>query len=281
MQATDANPRTKPNSDSAPGRRYWRPAGSLHVEVLERRETLPFRGYSDLYAFAFQAASVPTRFQYRGRLHEVPPGAIILREPGETFGFADPSSVIILLVSPELISRVALEHFGNVKPVHWQTQVVRRSPFSEELLATIGALRNHSSHDANAVASGFIASCITQFREPMREAVSNDLPKAGLARARDMLHARYREPVTLLDLVLASESTSKQRLIRSFRLEFGLTPHQYLTHLRLSRARDLMRHGHDCGEAAHAVGFYDQSQMNRHFIKHVGITPGVYAKASD
>ena len=115
----------------------------------------------------------------------------------------------------------------------------------------------------------------------MTEVVSNDLPKAGLARARDMLHARYREPVTLLDLVVTSESTSKQRLIRSFRREFGLTPHQYLTHLRLSRARDLMRYGHECGEAAHAVGFYDQSQMNRHFIKHVGITPGVYAKASD
>jgi AraC-like DNA-binding protein len=279
MRATDVNPRTKPNLDSAPGRSYWRPAESPHVEVLERRETLPFKGYSDLYAFAFQAASVPTRFQYRGRLHEVPPGAIILREPGETFGFADPSSVIILLISPDLISRVSLEHFGNVKPVHWQTEVVRGSPLSEELLATIGELRNHRGHDANAVASGFIASCITQFREPMREAVSNDLPKAGLARARDMLHARYREPVTLLDLVLASESTSKQRLIRSFRLEFGLTPHQYLTHLRLSRARDLMRCGHDCGEAAHAVGFYDQSQMNRHFMKHVGITPGVYAKA--
>jgi AraC-like DNA-binding protein len=204
----------------------------------------------------------------------------MLCEPGETFGFADPSSVIILLISPDMISRVALEHFGNVKPVHWQTQVARRSPFSEELLATVGALRNHRGQDADAVASGFIASCITQFREPMREAVSNDLPKAGLARARDMLHARYREPVTLLDLVATSESTSKQRLIRSFRREFGLTPHEYLTHLRLSRARDLMRYGHDCGAAAHAVGFYDQSQMNRHFIKHVGITPGVYAKAS-
>jgi AraC-like DNA-binding protein len=281
MRATDVNPSTKPSSDSAPRVRYWRPAGLPHVEVLERRDTPAFRGYSSLYAFAFQAASVPTRLHYRGRLHDVPPGAIMLCEPGETFGFADPSSVIILLISPDMISRVALEHFGNVKPVHWQTQVVRGAPFSAELLATIGALRDHRSQDANAVASGFIASCITQFREPMREAVSNDLSKVGLARARDMLHARYRESVTLLDLVLTSESTSKQRLIRSFQREFGLTPHQYLTYLRLSRARDLMRHGHDCGEAAHAVGFYDQSQMNRHFIKHVGITPGVYARASD
>lgn len=281
MRTPDANPKTKPSSDSTARVRYWRPAGSPHVEVLERRDTPAFRGYSSLYAFAFQAASVPTRLHYRGRLHDVPPRAIMLCEPGETFGFADPSSVIILLVSPDMISRVALEHFEDVKPVHWHTQVVRNPPFSEELLATIGTLRNHRRQDADAVASGFIASCITQFREPMTEAVSHDLPKAGLARARDMLHARYREPVTLFDLVVTSESTSKQRLIRSFRREFGLTPHQYLTHLRLSRARDLMRHGHDCGEAAHAVGFYDQSQMNRHFIKHVGITPGTYAKASD
>jgi AraC-like DNA-binding protein len=30
---------------------------------------------------------------------------------------------------------------------------------------------------------------------------------------------------------------------------------------------------------AHAVGFYDQSQMNRHFIRYYGITPGRYARS--
>jgi AraC-like DNA-binding protein len=203
----------------------------------------------------------------------------MLCEPGETFGFADPSSVIILLISPDLVSRAALEHFEHTRPVHWHTQVVRGPLFSEEVLATIGALHDEHGHAADAVASGFVAGCITQFGEPTRMAVSNDLSKGGLARARDVLHDRYREPVTLLDLMVASGSTSKQRLIHTFRLAFGLTPHQYLTRLRLSLARDLMRHGHDCGEAAHAVGFYDQSQMNRHFRKHIGITPGVYAKA--
>ena len=86
-------------------------------------------------------------------------------EPGETFGFADPSSVVILLVSPDMISRVALEHFGDVKPVHWQTQVVRVAPFSAELLATISALRNHRSQDADAVASGFI-QCLPALKTP-------------------------------------------------------------------------------------------------------------------
>ena len=127
MRAMDVNPRTKPSSDSDPRVRYWRHAGLPHLEVLERRDTPAFRGYSSLYAFAYQAASITTRLHYRGRLHEVPPGAIMLCEPGETFGFADPSSVIILLISPDMTSRVALEHFADVKPVHWHTQVVRGS----------------------------------------------------------------------------------------------------------------------------------------------------------
>jgi AraC-like DNA-binding protein len=134
MRAPDANPKTKPNSDSAPRVRYWRPAGLPHVEVLERRDTPAFRGYSSQYAFAFQAASVPTRLHYRGRLHEVPPGAIMLCEPGETFGFADPSSVIILLISPDMISRVALEHFGNVKPV----QAASESQMNRHFIKHVG-----------------------------------------------------------------------------------------------------------------------------------------------
>ena len=69
------------------------------------------------------------------------------------------------------------------------------------------------------------------------------------------------------------------KLIRSFRVAFGFTPHRYLTQLRLGQARQLLRYGHDSGEVAHAVGFYDQSQMNRHFIRYYGITPGRYARS--
>jgi AraC-like DNA-binding protein len=203
----------------------------------------------------------------------------MLSEPGETFQIPGPSSGIVLFVSPTLISQVALEHFGYVKPVHWRTVVVPRSPLSEALLATIGTLRNDCDHAAKAVVSRFIASCLTQFREPTREAASRDCPKAGLARARDTLHVRYRESVTLEELRLASEATTKQQLIRSFRVAFGFTPHRYLTQIRLGHARQLLRYGHDCGEVAHAVGFYDQSQMNRHFLRHYGITPGRYASS--
>jgi AraC-like DNA-binding protein len=279
MRATDATPTIRPNSGGVAEGQFWRRSALPDVEVIEHHDSPSHRGLSGTYGFAFQPAAVPSHIYYRGRAHDAPPGAVMLSEPGETFKVSGTSSGIILFVSPNLMSRVALEHFGYVKPVHWRTVMVPRSPLSEELLATIGTLRNDCDRAAEAVVSRFIASCITQFREPTREAASSDCPKAGLARARDVLHGRYRESVTLEDLRLASGVTTKQQLIRSFLVSFGFTPHRYLTHLRLGQARQLLRYGHDCGEVAHAVGFYDQSQMNRHFIRHYGITPGRYARS--
>jgi AraC-like DNA-binding protein len=279
MRATDATPTNRPNSGGVAEGQFWRRSTLPDVEVIEHRDSPSHTGITGAYGFAFQPAAVPSRAHYRGRTHIAPHGSVMLSEPGETFKISGPASGVILFASPDLISRIALEHFGYVKPVHWRTVLVPRSPLSEELLATIGTLRNDCERAAEAAVSRFIASCITQFREPTREAAGSDCPKAGLARARDVLHARYRESVTLDDLRRASGATTKQQLIRSFLVAFGFTPHCYLTHLRLGRARQLLRDGHDCGEVAHAVGFYDQSQMNRHFLRQYGITPGRYARS--
>jgi AraC-like DNA-binding protein len=279
MRATDPRPAITPNSGGVAKSQFWRRSALPDVEVLEHRDSASHRGLTTTYAFALQPAAVPGSVYYRGRTHDAPPGVVMLSEPGETFKISGPSSGMILFVSPNLMSQVALEHFGHVKPVHWRTVLVQRPALSEELLATIGTLRNGCDLAAEAVASRFIASCITQFGEPTRQAVSSGGPKVTLARARDILHSSYREPVTLEDLRLASGATTKQQLIRSFKAAFGLTPHRYLTHLRLGLARQLLRCGHDCREAAHAVGFYDQSQMNRHFLRHYRTTPGAYAKS--
>jgi AraC-like DNA-binding protein len=279
MRATDAKPTIRPHSGGVAEGQVWRRSALPDVEVIEHHDSPPHRGITGAYGFAFQPAAVPSRAYYRGRTHDALPGTVMLSEPGETFKIDGPSSGLLLFVSPNLISQVALEHFGYVKPVHWRTVLAPRASLSEELLATLCTLRNDCDRAAAAAVSRFIASCITEFREPTREAAGNDCPKAGLARARDVLHSRYREAVTLDDLVQTAECGTKQRLIRGFRAAFGFTPHRYLTHLRLGHARRLLRYGHDCGGVAHAVGFYDQSQMNRHFISEYGITPGRYARS--
>jgi len=59
----------------------------------------------------------------------------------------------------------------------------------------------------------------------------------------------------------------------------GLTPHTYLTQIRLRAARELLRRGSPLAEAALAAGFYDQSALHRHFKRAYAITPRQYLAA--
>jgi AraC-like DNA-binding protein len=55
-----------------------------------------------------------------------------------------------------------------------------------------------------------------------------------------------------------------------------MPPHAYQTHVRVRRARSLLRDGLPIGAVAARVGFYDQAQLTRHFKRIVGLTPGRY-----
>lgn len=96
-------------------------------------------------------------------------------------------------------------------------------------------------------------------------------------RAIELLRLRLAEAVTLDDLA-AHADLDKFHLCRAFRAQVGLPPHAYLTRLRIMRAKDLLAAGRKPSEIALQVGFYDQSQLNRHFRRIVGTTPGQYAR---
>ena len=102
-------------------------------------------------------------------------------------------------------------------------------------------------------------------------------PRA-VRRARAFLHDALPDKITL-DELAAHAGLDKFHLVRAFRHEVGLPPYEYLTHLRVSRARELLRRGVLVAEAAQAVGFYDESQLHRHFRRIVGLPPGVYARS--
>jgi AraC-like DNA-binding protein len=97
-------------------------------------------------------------------------------------------------------------------------------------------------------------------------------------RARDFLHARFTENVGL-EALASTVRLNRFHLLRVFRAEFGLPPHEYVTHLRVARARTLLAQGVSATAVAAEVGLYDQSQLNRHFKRIVGLTPGQYAQA--
>jgi len=96
-------------------------------------------------------------------------------------------------------------------------------------------------------------------------------------RAIELLREQLAEPVTLDDLA-AYAGLDKFHLCRAFRAQVGMPPYAYLTRLRIMRAKELLASGVKPSDIAPQVGLYDQSQLNRHFRRIVGTTPGQYAR---
>jgi len=94
-----------------------------------------------------------------------------------------------------------------------------------------------------------------------------------------LIHARFAETLLVGELA-ATAGMSVFQLIGLFRRTIGITPHVYLTHVRLNAACRYLRSDHSIAETAAAVGFCDQSALTRHFKQCYGITPMQFANAA-
>jgi AraC family transcriptional regulator len=113
------------------------------------------------------------------------------------------------------------------------------------------------------------ASRLTDRRGPAR-------PPRWLGRLRDLLHARFAEPLTLGDLAAAVD-LHPVYLATAFRRHCGCGVGEYLRRLRVEEAcRRLAETGEPLAEIAVAAGFCDQSHFTRLFKRHLGMTPAAY-----
>jgi AraC-like DNA-binding protein len=122
----------------------------------------------------------------------------------------------------------------------------------------------------------FLARVLGYAEKAPRYAVHSHV-HAAIRRARDIPQTRFSETVTLSELAAASH-LSRFHLVRSFTQRVGLPPHAYQIHVRIERARELLRKGMHSGQVAPLVGFSDQSHFTRHFKKIMRVTPSKYAR---
>lgn len=67
---------------------------------------------------------------------------------------------------------------------------------------------------------------------------------------------------------------------RLFKQEAGMSPHAYITQLRVNRAQDLILRGESLLGIAYELGFADQSHFSRTFLKLTGVSPVKFNTAS-
>ncbi len=104
-------------------------------------------------------------------------------------------------------------------------------------------------------------------------------PARHLLRAKDLVDARYREPLDVPSLARAAH-LSPAHFSREFRRVFGETPHQYLLTRRMERAAALLR-GTDrsVAEICLAVGRRSVGSFTTTFARTFGISPTAYRAA--
>lgn len=108
---------------------------------------------------------------------------------------------------------------------------------------------------------------------------NKDIPKiiyqSQLDKTKKFLDDNYLSPITLDNLVHVS-GISKYYLIRQFENSYGLSPHKYITNLRVNHSKALLKTSMDFASIALESGFYDQSHFTKCFKEYTGVTPKKY-----
>jgi AraC-like DNA-binding protein len=104
-------------------------------------------------------------------------------------------------------------------------------------------------------------------------------PARHLLRAKDLIDARYREPLDVPALARAAH-LSPAHFSREFRRAFGEPPHQYLLTRRLERAAELLRNtDRSVADICVAVGLRSVGSFTTSFGRAFGLSPTAYRSA--
>jgi len=174
-----------------------------------------------------------------------------------------------------------LRAIGNDRPGYFPSNVVR----DHDLVARF--LKLHQALDVerpdalrhHELLVGAFGDLLQRHGQAASHLPAAPRDAAALARVLEFIRDSYTESLTLEDMGATAGLTPFQ-LIVAFKRTLGLTPHAYLTQLRLRAALRRLQAGQSVVEAAISAGFYDQSALNKHFKRTFGMTPLQYVHAS-
>ena len=209
-------------------------------------------------------------------------GDIILTPAHRSSEWSWDSEVDVLHVclEPALVTKVAVEAI-EVDAV--RIEVVNRFAAADLQIQHIGQLllselqndkfanRLYAESLVNALAVHVLRE-YSNIEKTVRQ-YSGGLSKPKLQQAIAHIQAHFDQDLSL-DEIAAQVNLSAYHFARLFKQSTGLAPHQFQTHYRVERAKELLQAGEmTISEIAAAVGFYDQSHLSRHFKRIVGVSP--------
>lgn len=136
----------------------------------------------------------------------------------------------------------------------------------------------HGRLYADCLTHALITHILFLVRGKRRDVYASGLPNHLLQRVVSRMRADLATDITLS--ILAAEcGYSRTHFLRMFRTATGYTPHQYLLHLRLQAARQMLKQrSRSLIEIAIDCGFSSHAHFSRTFRQVVGITPSAFRR---
>jgi len=237
------------------------------------------------YAIAASESGVET-FQCRGGRHWATPGSLILVNPADLHdgrAVGGGYSYRMVYAAPEVFEKAAHEDSGSQ---HAAAPLFRSPMIRDEQLAAMvrgfnRRAERHEGLDQLALESGLLQL----LRRLLDRHGSSRADDARLRRNNGVirtacwyLEENFASNPTLTDLAEHCR-VSRFALMRLFARHIGMPPHIYMTHVRLRVARQLLLQGEPAASVAAALGYVDQSHLNKRFRAAYGFTPGQFAAA--
>ncbi|TXL61093.1 AraC family transcriptional regulator [Cerasibacillus terrae] len=137
------------------------------------------------------------------------------------------------------------------------------------------AIRNEirNSYEASSFAYSFLMGLKSY---SINQNFPHDKVPITIIKAVQFIHSNYRKQITLNDIA-ESSNLSKYYLSRLFSQTMNITPLQYLTQFRMSKALELLNDGNlTVEDIASKVGYSNGNYFTKVFRSKVGISPGKY-----
>jgi AraC-like DNA-binding protein len=124
---------------------------------------------------------------------------------------------------------------------------------------------------------GLLTAWIRRHADDRRGGIRAGREHRAVGRARAVIEDRFAEDLPLSDLAREA-GLSPFHLARVFEKQLGITPHAYLTQVRVERARCRLAGEGRVADIAMDCGFADQAHLTRLFKRQTGVTPARYRK---
>ena len=118
-----------------------------------------------------------------------------------------------------------------------------------------------------------IISVIYEHIKPHNESNSESTGKQLTRKVREQIEKDYADNIKIADI--AKENfISEGYLTHTFKAETGMSPREYLSHIRCTRAYELIKHtGMKFSSISAAAGFCCANDMSRKIREYYGLTP--------